>query len=439
MIRALKVFVIVLFTSFSVFPFFFSFLPSVNTKMMMAALGLVFIVYNQINGSNGVFDKSFITVSFAALCVGAISYVSMVINDTKDDSYLQFLISAWVWWAAAYFYVNLIKLNENSLDAPTICWYLLGAALFQCVCAVLIYKFSFIRSIADTYVTGERYMGVNIGEARLYGPGCALDVGGGRIGAILILVSYLLVDCIKKKLNKIIIISVFLSYFAIAIIGNMMGRTTTVGASLGIALFIAYVIFDPEFRIEFNTKYSPLLIFAVIISIGLCVILYNTDSSSKRLLRFGFEGFFNYFENGKFETHSTDMLSEGIIFPDTIHTWIIGDGYMAGTANDPYYIGPTDYGFYKNTDAGYSRFLFYFGAIGLAIIIAFFLTVTKECINKSYKARFAFLTLLLCNLIIWVKVSTDLFVIFAPFLCLPEPTDENAKDHHEKQTTNPVL
>lgn len=423
----MKTFVIIVITSFSVFPFFFSFLPSVNTKMMMAALGLLFIVFNQINGRNGVFDKSFITVSFAALCVGAISFISMVINDTKDDSYLSFLISVWVWWSAAYFYVNLINLNENRLDASVICWYLFGAALFQCVCAILIYKFSFIRNITDTYVTGERYMGVGIGDVRLYGPGCALDVGGGRIGAILIFVSYIIIDCIKKHRNKIITITVFISYILIAIIGNMMGRTATIGALLGITMFIAYLIFDSDFRGEFTSKYSSLMLISILFSIGICIVLYNTDASAKRLLRFGFEGFFNYFETGKFETNSTDMLQNGMIFPDNIHTWIIGDGYMAGTANDPYYIGPTDYGFYKNTDAGYSRFLFYFGIIGLLTIIGFFLTVTRECIQKSPKAKYVFLTLLLCNLIIWIKVSTDLFVVFAPFLCITRKEEDEAE------------
>lgn len=68
-------------------------------------------------------------------------------------------------------------------------------------------------------------------------------------------------------------------------------------------------------------------------------------SRNTKVIEIRIRGFFNYFETGKFETNSTNMLSAGLIFPDNLKTWIIGDGYMASGANDPYYIGPADYGF----------------------------------------------------------------------------------------------
>ena len=128
------------------------------------------------------------------------------------------------------------------------------------------------------------------------------------------------------------------------------------------------------------------------------------------------------------------MLSEGMIFPDNFKTWIIGDGYMASGLNDPYYTGPSDYGFYMNTDAGYSRFLFYFGLTGLLVFILFFVNVCKECVNKFSKARFLFIAIFILGLCIWIKVSTDLFLVFAPFLCLlkEESEDSDMKGSLEK-------
>ena len=123
------------------------------------------------------------------------------------------------------------------------------------------------------------------------------------------------------------------------------------------------------------------------------------------------------------------MLSEGLIFPDNFKTWIIGDGYMASGSNDPYYIGPADYGFYMNTDAGYSRFLFYFGLTGLVTFMLFFVNVCKECSQKVKNTGLLFTALLLLNFCIWIKVSTDIFVIFAPFLCLA--ASENEEDDDE--------
>ena len=199
----------------------------------------------------------------------------------------------------------------------------------------------------------------------------------------------------------------------------MMGRTTTVGAIIAIAYGVFSILTDAELRKSSElSNFMTIVILFIVIGFLTCVILYNSFSEFKRLIRFAFEGFFNYFENGKFETNSTNMLSEGIIFPDNIKTWIIGDGYMASGSNDPYYIGPSDYGFYMNTDAGYSRFIFYFGLIGLTTFCVFFINVCKECENRFKNTRWLFMALLALHFCVWVKVSTDLFMMFAPFLCI---------------------
>ena len=109
-------------------------------------------------------------------------------------------------------------------------------------------------------------------------------------------------------------------------------------------------------------------------------------------------------------------------------TWVFGDGYMASGLNDPYYTGPSDYGFYMNTDAGYSRFIFYFGLTGLSVFILFFVAVCRECMTRMKKYKLLFVTILALNLSVWVKVSTDLFLAFAPFLCLTAQDVESETD-----------
>ena len=46
--------------------------------------------------------------------------------------------------------------------------------------------------------------------------------------------------------------------------------------------------------------------------------------------------------------------------------------------------------------------------------------------KRSTIYRYMFVAMLLLNLIIWVKVSTDIFLAFAPFLCISmeEDTDD---------------
>lgn len=423
MFKSIQIFITVVLTSLFFFPFFFSFLPTVNTKMMLAVLGVLAYLMDHFNGKTTSFEKGLFNISIGALGVSFCSFLSMTVNGTPDDSYLGYVISMLVWLFAAYFCVSLIRRIHGEVSVEIIGYYLLGVALLQCTLALLINSLPWMGNLVDTYVTGEKYMGVNV-DGRLHGIGCALDVGGGRLGAILIIAVYLMLQSIKFGKSKWQFIGLLLSFFYILVVGSMIGRTASVGASIAIAYAGYSLFFCNDMKNNSYGSYALPTVAVLSLSIVLCVVLYNISADAMKFLRFGFEGFFNYFEHGKFETNSTNMLSEGMIFPDNWKTWIIGDGYMASGSNDPYYIGPSDYGFYMNTDAGYSRFIFYFGLIGLSVFMLFFVTVCREC-SKIKMGQFLFVALLIFNFTVWVKVSTDLFLVFAPFLCILEKSEND--------------
>lgn len=425
MIRVLQASAIIVFTSLAIFPFFFSFIPGINTKMMMAVCGLVAFAVDCANNYNRTFVKKLFMLSLWALGVSFCSFLTMVYNSTPDDSYLFYIVSMWVWLFAVYFPVHLIRLVHGRLSIERIGYYLLGVALFQCTIAIFIHQIPALQNLFDQYITGEKYMGVGVDNVRLYGPGCALDVGGGRLGAILIINVYLIMQALRRNESKRTYIGLLTAFLYILVCGNMMGRTATVGAFIAICYGIFVMLTD------YNLKCSPgrssfIVITISVLAIGtfLCVLFYNLFPEFKSLIRFAFEAFFNYYEKGTFETHSTNLLSEGLIFPDNMRAWIIGDGYMASGTNDPYYIGPSDYGFYMNTDAGYSRFIFYFGLTGLTVFCLYFIQVCKECINRFENSKWLFISMLVLNFCIWVKVSTDLFLMFAPFLCISDEAEE---------------
>lgn len=430
MIRAIQVFAVTIFTSFFFFPFFFSFLPTVNTKMFLAVLGLIAFAMDRLNNRTQISEKSLFRISIWALGVSFCSFLAMTINNTPDDSYLGYIISMWVWLFAAYFCVRMMRLVHGKVTVEIIGYYLMAVALLQCTIGLLIYEFSFLKGLVDAYITGEKYMGVGV-EERIYGIGCALDVGGGRLGAILIIIVYLILQTVEQQRSKWLFIGLLSSFLYIFVVGNMMGRTASVGAAIALVYFFFSLFLKRKKQTAAIASYLSIAL--VIIGIGgiICVALYNINPEIRKLLRFGFEIFFNYFELGKFETNSTNMLSEGLIFPDNFKTWIIGDGYMASGLNDPYYTGPSDYGFYMNTDAGYSRFLFYFGLTGLSVFILFFVHVCKECVNRFSNARFLFMAILILGLCIWIKVSTDLFLVFAPFLCINDIYEDSGINVNE--------
>lgn len=426
MIRTIQVSVIIVLTSFFFFPFFFSFMPSVNTKMFLAVLGLVAFSLDYINGYARLFYKSLFKISGWALGVCFCSFLSMTLNGTPDNSYLEYIVSMAVWLFAAYFCVSLMRRVHGKATVETVSYYMMGVALLQCTLALLINHFPFISDWVDAHITGERYMGVGV-DGRLHGIGCALDVGGGRMGAVLILVAYLMLLAIKRK-SHWIFVGLLCAFFYILVVGSMIGRTASVGALLALAYLGWSIMRDPDCRSVFTGSFLSLTVLIIGGGVLLCIGLYYGSPVAYKQLRFGFEAFFNYFEHGKFETTSTNMLSEGMIFPDNMWTWVFGDGYMASGLNDPYYTGPSDYGFYMNTDAGYSRFIFYFGLTGLSVFILFFVAVCRECMTRMASYKLLFVTILALNLSVWVKVSTDLFLVFAPFLCLTAQDVESGTD-----------
>jgi hypothetical protein len=143
------------------------------------------------------------------------------------------------------------------------------------------------------------------------------------------------------------------------------------------------------------------------------------------LFRFAFEAFFNYIERGEFETSSTDRLQTMYVFPESLKTWLIGDGYFSNPYGDPNFIGKYIGGYYMGTDVGYLRFIFYFGLMGLLAFSVFMIYSAQTCMRNlpHYKAMFALL--LLSNFVIWLKVSTDIFLVFALFICVANLQEED--------------
>ena len=361
------------------------------------------------------------------------SFLSMSINNTPDGSYLTYIVSMWVWLGGAYFVVNWIKANHGAVSVEIVCSYLIAVGVCQCIIAVLIDQYIFVKVFVDSFLYGTGFMGKV--DGRLYGVGCALDVAGGRFAILLVMIAFLLPRMLGRKLQNLCICVLSISYCAIAVIGSMIGRTTVVGIVLSICYLLYYFVKErpSNDRINKNALVGWMLCVLSIVVL-LFVYLYNTDLYWREQLRFGFEGFFSLAEKGRWEVHSNEMLKEGLIFPDNFKTWLIGDGYMGDPYNDPYYVGESSYGFYMNTDAGYSRFIFYFGLFGLMVFSLFFIESFNLCITRFKQYRLMFVLILCLNFAIWVKVTTDIFLVFAIFLCIPQ--EDN--DAYENSLSDPL-
>lgn len=412
--------------SFYFFPFIFKAIPFFNTKNILALIGGGFFFFEFLKYNKGkIYNKDYITIIMVALFVSLIGLISVTYNETQDYTYAKYIISMIVWLLAAFATTCTIKYAHGEISVILVCNYLISICVFQCIIALLIDSYPTIKTFVDSHIEqGQEFLNdsrVN----RLYGIGANLDVAGSRFAATLVMLS-ILMRRIHNTIYEKYLPYYIIAFVIIAVAGNMIARTTTIGLVIGILYLIACLIKGTFHNI--NTQDLQLwkwLIGIFTISIVTLSFLYNTDIETKRLLRFAFEGFFNLIERGEFSTASSDRLFKVMyVFPDNLKTWIIGDGYFNNPKYDPYYTGKLTGGYYMGTDAGYLRFIFYFGLTGLFAFIFFLYKTSATCIHKFPKYKNMFLMLLCTNFIVWFKVSTDIFLVFALFLCINKDDNE---------------
>lgn len=421
--------------SFYFFPFEFTFLPGYNTKMIMAVLGLALWGINLAKRRVFTSNSSLFTLSIIALLVSLAGLVSVIINNTSDYTYASYIMSMWVWLGGAYFVIEVIRSVHKKLSVELMCHYLIGVCVAQCVIALMIDNYPAVKNFVDGFVATSGFIDQSdlVNKDRMYGIGCALDVAGTRFAAVLIIISALIA---KHRGSNIYRLYLYLfSFVVILIVGNMIARTTIVGAAIALCYWLI-VNYPYSFSISRDSKgvfKHILILFAIVLPF--MISLYNNNPAVREDIRFAFEGFFSLAEKGEWDVSSNDRLMKMYVFPDNAKTWIIGDGYFDGPTNtDPYYVGPPMTGFYMWTDVGYLRFIFYFGLIGLAAFMYFFFKCGQACAHKFRSYALLFWFLMLLNFIIWFKVSTDIFLVFALFLCISR--EDN--DEYEKIYENPV-
>ena len=278
--------------------------------MILAALGLVILLVRLGINGHGFISKDFFWISICALGVSFASLLSMTVNETSDGAYLSYIVTMWVWVGAAYCVTQMIRAVHGTINAERICFYMISVGVLQCFLAIAIDSIPVIKGFVDSFLAGEGFMGK--ADGRLYGIGCALDVAGGRFAVLLVMIAFLLPQMYKKQNSNIYIGLLLIAFCIISVIGNMIGRTTSVGMVIGIAYMLSVIfskqILDKHDRSRYIFGVSSFVCITILVS----ATLYNVSDYWHDYFRFGFEGFFSLAEKGKWEVQSNNMLMAGL-------------------------------------------------------------------------------------------------------------------------------
>lgn len=428
LLRAGGMVLLTILTSFYFFPFEFTFLPGINTKMAMAGFGVILLGIDLARNRKSLVDRDFFQLSLWAAAVSLISFFAVVWNDTHDYTYATYLISMWVWVAGAYVVIRAIRGLHGGVSVERVCNYLIVVCTVQCLIAFAMSQIPALKHFVDSFLGSTGFMGKM--EDRMYGIGASLDVAGSRYSVILVMIVYLMTRIAETSRWKWLILYL-MAFVIVTVIGNMMSRTTSVGAIVALCyLFWRSRIFTLHLTLGMRRLYGWLTAVLLVAIVG-TAYGYQTNPAFRANLRFGFEGFFSLVEKGRWDVHSNEILKNMYVFPDNTKTWLIGDGYFENpNGAEPYYVGPKWYGFYQNTDVGYLRFVYYFGIFGLAAFCLFLLKTGRVCMERFPHQQSLFLVILLLNYVVWLKVSTDLFLVFALFLCIGAEENREYEQQH---------
>lgn len=410
----------VVLISFYYFPIELAIFPIANTKNLLGGLGMLIAALEFPRKRSSILNEDFFVVMILAALVSLMGLFSVSYNETPDYAYATYIRAFFIWQFSAFTVITCIRKMNGYVNVELICNYLIVMCVLQCVSVLLIDTYPVVKNWANANIVGLSYVDAH---DRMYGLGPSLDIAGGRFAAVLLMIAFIANK--KRELEETkMMIYYFAAFVFISIVGSMVARTTGIGAIIS----LVYLMWANRSNILNKKNRRLLLIFGAFVVIGFFIssYLYQTNPDFKENIRFAFEGFFNWWETGEWKTTSTDRWQTMIIWPDNMKTWWIGDGYFDGPSDtDPYYTGPANPGYYKWTDIGYLRFIYYFGLIGLILFMLYFCKVAAVCASRFSKFRILFLFLLLFNFILWFKVSTDIFLVFALFLCISkEENDE---------------
>lgn len=422
--RIIQIFMVLLtglIMSFYFHPVFFTAYPVYNTKVMLAVFGGGMLVFNTIRTKDYALSKGLLYALMIAGLFALVNYISLIINDSDDYSYTSYPASALVWIVGAYGAITFIRWTHKKVTIELVVRYLAGGAAFHSILSQLIDRNESVKN----FITSIFFVSSDMEEMRrLYSFGVGLDPSGVRFAVILIMIAGVLTlsRVVKKSIG--LMVFYFLCFVIISVLGNIISRTTTVGMGLGLFVFaISTGLYKFVIKVS---RIKIMRVFGIMLAIGIPIVVYyyNVNPSFQDQIEYGFEGFFSLFESGEFQTSSTDELSTMWVWPQDTQTWLIGSGLFLSKSSDFTYF----------SDIGYCRFIFYSGLIGFTVFGLYFVYNAIHFATRYPRYRYIFFLMIVVTFVVWSKVATDIFQLYALFYAFTDEEELYASLDEEEDT-----
>ncbi|MEF8569076.1 hypothetical protein U9199_20075 [Escherichia coli] len=295
------------------------------------------------------------------LAIIIFGFISTIFNHSYDFTINRTLINNILSLFCCLFFIILF------FEKPTVEKHFSIILILQSFIIIAMILSSDIREFIQSYVRTEDEIEYMSGYGGVRGLGVSGSMAFG-LAATMGLLGYIFIFHINNANNSSIynIFIFFICFFA----SLSAGRTSFLGFFLGLLILTLYSI-----SLKTTFKVLKYLIITILISILFYIILINIPSISEIIEKYSayaFQPIINYLEYGSLSVTSTEKLQSMYFLPNDTSTIFFGDGKYT-TAD----------GYYMSTDAGYMRFMLYFGILGSLLPYFGFLYLCFYTINRT--------------------------------------------------------
>lgn len=392
------------------------FIPHSNNTFF-GAIGLLSFLFGhtdrrRILSHISIRGNDFVRIVFPFVLVAV---VAIVVNFSFDMRYVKYIVPIFFAFWASYLIAVVSYRAYGRFDLGIFIRYLLVAELIYLGISVLMFFSPSISALMTSLQKMDDIMMAayeRTGELRIVGFGANFFTSGILNGYILILLAFYIVSNQFSYRKQMLL---YLIYIIITVVGMMMARTALVGSAIGLAIIGLHLVKDPKALLK--TLLLILACVAVLLFI-LAKVFAEFGAQLQVLFAFAFEMFFNLSDTGTLSTGSTDtLMTMWDVVPHTFKSWVIGDAKW-----------DTATGYYKGTDVGYLRNIWYFGIIGMACLTYYYYKTLKIIFidrNPGFaNSRMVGLVLFAYVMILNVKGPADLFFYVIPLYFCSTRTKE---------------
>ena len=349
------------------YPIAFNFLPLDTGELLHLCGILYFIFYVGRYLNKKIYEMLRIAILVMIIGLSATG----VYNNAYDLSLIKKILSFFLYPFSAMLVANLISKSSKSFSFYVLLEWIIYVTIVQGLISIFMY---FDRNLQE-YIIGhissgmeqENFMEVQaafrvIALCKFQYANMAVMYGLALFSAISLGFSN------KSTLYQHKILYV-LSIAFISIMGILSARTFFLMIFLSF-LYYSYLLYKRKGIYSF--MYILLIVCSIILLLIISIsLLENSEYSAT--YNWAFEWYINMSESKSFETGSSNRLYEMYLFPDNLKTWLLGDGQFV----------TVDGLFYKQTDVGYLRSLFYWGLVGTIVFYYFQYKCCKLICNST--------------------------------------------------------